>query len=211
MYEVFFNDRKIIIATKGEITLNNSIEIVDYLLTKKDVKKWFLQFVDDNIQEVILLSSNPEKFFMNIFQPPFKLIPAAGGVVIRNNKLLFIFRNEKWDLPKGKIDAGETNWEAALREVEEECGISGHKIIKQLPSSFHIYKSPYKKPKGEWIFKETFWFEMEYSGAINGTPETEENITKIEWFAPGELEIPLSNTYSNLKQIISFYKKLYDR
>ena len=202
MYEVFFNDRKIIIVAKGEITLNKSTEIVDYLLTQKDVKKWFFRFVAGDIQEVFLLNDSPKEFFTEIFRPVFISIEAAGGVVIRNNKLLFIFRNEKWDLPKGKIDAGETNREAALREVEEECGISGHKIIKQLPSSFHIYKSSYKKSKGELIFKETFWFEMEYSGVENGTPQTEENITEIKWFAPDDLDIPLTNTYSNLKPLI---------
>ena len=202
MYEVFFNDRKIIIVAKGEITLNKSTEIVDYLLTQKDVKKWFFRFVAGDIQEVFLLNDSPKEFFTEIFRPVFISIEAAGGVVIRNNKLLFIFRNEKWDLPKGKIDVGETNRKAALREVEEECGISGHKIVKQLPSSFHIYKSSYKKSKGELIFKETFWFEMEYSGVENGTPQTEENITEIKWFAPDDLEIPLTNTYSNLKPLI---------
>lgn len=205
MYEVFFNDRKIIIAVKGKITLNKSIQTVDNLRTQKEIGKWFLRFIEDDIQEVILLNSSPKNFFKNIFQTIFTQIKAAGGVVIRENRLLFIFRNEKWDLPKGRIDAGESNQEAALREVEEECGISGHKIIKQLPSSFHIYKSPYKKSKGEWILKETFWFEMEYSEAENGTPQTEENITKIKWFASGELEIPLTNTYANLKPLILLY------
>ncbi len=202
MYEVFFNDRKIIIATKGKITLNKSIKTVDCLLTQKDVRKWFLQFIDDDIQEVILLNSYSEKYFKNVFQPIFTQIQAAGGVVIRDNKLLFIFRNEKWDLPKGKIEYGESTQEAALREVGEECGISKHKIIKQLPSSFHIYKSPHKKSKGEWILKETFWFEMEYLGTENGTPQTEENITKIEWFTPEALKVPLANTYANLKPLI---------
>ena len=210
MYEVFFNDRKIIIATKGEITLNKPTEIVDYLLTQKDVKKWFFRFVANDTHEVILLNDSPKEFFTEIFRSVFISIEAAGGVVIRNNKLLFIFRNEKWDLPKGKIDAGETTREAALREVEEECGISGHKIVKQLPSSFHIYKSPYNKSQGELIFKETFWFEMEYSGIENGTPQTEEDITKIEWFAPDELELPLTNTYANLKPLIFIYTELND-
>ncbi len=203
MYEVFFNDRKIIIAAKGEITLNKSIKTVDYLQTQKDVKKWFLHFIDYDIQEVILLNSNPEKFFKNIFQPIFTQIKAAGGVVIRDNKLLFIFRNEKWDLPKGKIEYGESNQEAALREVGEECGISKHKIIKQLPSSFHIYKSPYKKSKGEWILKETYWFEMEYLGDDNGTPQTDENITEVRWFGNNELDEICENTYANLKPLIS--------
>ena len=208
MYEVFLNDRKIIIATKGEITLNKSIQIVDNLQTQEEIKIWFLQFTESSIKEVMLLNSYPQNFFVNIFKNAFLQINAAGGVVIRENRLLFIFRNNKWDLPKGKIDSGETNKKAALREVEEECGISGHKITKQLKSSFHIYKSPYKKSKGKWIFKETFWFEMRYSGKENGTPQTEENITRIKWFAKEELELPLTNTYANLKPLILFYSEL---
>ncbi|NOR75770.1 MAG: NUDIX domain-containing protein [Draconibacterium sp.] len=210
MYEVFLNDRKIIIASKREITLNKSTQIIDNLLTQEEVKIWFLQFIKSNIQEVILLNSSPENFFIDIFKNSFLQINAAGGIVIRENRLLFIFRNEKWDLPKGKIDCGETNQEAALREVEEECGISGHKITTQLKSSFHIYKSPYKKTKGEWVFKETFWFEMRYSGKENGTPQTEENITEIEWFSPDELGLPLTNTFANLKSIILLYNKVRD-
>jgi len=206
MYKVFFNDRKIIIAAKGEITLNKSNNIVGNLRTRKEVEKWFLQFVLNDIQEVVLMNPAPGIFFKNIFQPVFSEIQAAGGVVFRKNKMLFIYRNKKWDLPKGKIERGELASEAALREVEEECGISGHKIIKQLPSSFHIYKSPYKKSKGEWIFKETFWFEMEYVGTENGTPQAEENITEVRWFRKDELNIILKNTYSNLRSIISFYK-----
>ncbi|MCF6358254.1 MAG: NUDIX domain-containing protein, partial [Draconibacterium sp.] len=178
MYKVFFNDRKIIIAAKSEITIKKSTRTVDDLQTSKDVKEWFIKFVENDIQEIFLLNSAPEKFFANIFIAAFCQIRAAGGVVVRENKLLFIFRDGKWDLPKGKIEVRESNAKAAIREVEEECGISGHKIVKQLPSSFHIYKSPYKKNRGEWIFKQTFWFEMEYSGAGNGTPQTEENITK---------------------------------
>jgi len=191
-----------IIAAKGEITLNKSKQIVGNLETKYEVEKWFLQFVSNDIQEVVLLNPAPGIFFKNIFQPVFQEIQAAGGVVIRKKKMLFIFRNGKWDLPKGKIETRELASEAAIREVEEECGISGHKIITQLPSSSHIYKSPYKKSKGEWIFKETFWFEMEYLGTENGSPQTEENITEVRWFAPDDLETLLKNTYANLKPLI---------
>ncbi|NOR75244.1 MAG: NUDIX domain-containing protein [Draconibacterium sp.] len=205
MYEVFFNDRKITIAAPGKITLNKSRQIIDYLKNKEDVNRWFYLFLENDIQKVVVINSAPEKFFKNIFQPVFNSIPAAGGIVIRKNKLLFIFRNKKWDLPKGKIDAGESNKQAALREVEEECGISGHKIRKQLPSTFHIFQSPHKESKGKWIFKETFWFEMEYAGVENGNPQADENITKLKWFDLNELKVPFSNTYANLKPIISLY------
>ena len=180
--------------------------MVDFPPTKEDVKSWFQWFVQSDERQVCLAGNNPEHFWKLTFMSAFKVIYAAGGIVIRENKMLFIFRNEKWDLPKGKIDAGESPENAALREVEEECGISGHKIIKQLPSTFHIYLSPYKNSPGQWILKETFWFEMSYSGNANGKPQTEENISEIRWFEKNELDVVLKNTYENLKQIILLYR-----
>jgi len=206
MYEVFLNDRKIVIAAPGEITISKSTQTIDNLATTEAVKTWFIQFTESDSNKIVLLAPSPKLFFETVFQPAFYSIPAAGGVVIRTGKILFIFRNKKWDLPKGKIDAGETPREAALREVAEECGINGHKIIKQLPSTFHIFKSPYKKLRGEWIFKETFWFEMNYLSTENGTPQTEENITEVRWFYPGDLGTVLANTYLNLRRIILLYK-----
>lgn len=206
MYKVFLNDWRIVITAPGKITLNKPTFHFDEKITLEALKKWFQTFVAKDISDVILTHDRPEYFFKSLFQPAFKIIPAAGGIVLRNSQILFIYRNNTWDLPKGKIDVGETPEEAALREVKEECGISGHRIVNHLPSTFHIYKSPYKNSLGEWIFKETFWFEMEYSGIENGTPETKENITEIKWFSEKELDIPLKNTYANLKPIVMLYR-----
>lgn len=148
---------------------------------------------------------SPKYFFEEIFQKAFQNICAAGGVVKREDKILFIFRNNKWDLPKGKIDGEETAREAAVREVGEECGIAGHKIIKLLPSIFHIFQSPYKESRGEWIFKETFWYEMKYADTKNGQPQIEEDITKIQWFEKKELRTVFLNTYLSLVSLISIY------
>ncbi len=146
-----------------------------------------------------------DEVFQN-FRSAFINVRAAGGVVLRNDALLFIFRNGKWDLPKGKIELGENPEHAALREVEEECGIRGHSIVKSLPSSYHIYQSPYPDTKGEWIFKETFWYEMQYSGEENGVPQNEEGITEVRWFPRTVLQPVLENTYENLKEIIQLYR-----
>ena len=205
MYEVFFNERKIVIASPGNTSFVKEVVITKNLKSVKDVKTWFLQFVKTENRKAVLLHQSPDVFWRDLFVPAFKLIPAAGGVVIRKNKLLFIFRNSKWDLPKGKIDSGETAEEAALREVAEECGISGHKITKKLPSTFHVYQSPYKNSHSQWILKETHWFEMSYDGIENGIPETEESITKIKWFEKNKLEEVLVNTYESLKSLILLY------
>lgn len=206
MYEVFLNDRKINIAAQGKITLNKSSQVIDNLMTTEEVEMWFLEFAKNKLNQVFLLHPNSKYFFEELFQKAFKVIYAAGGVVKRNNELLFIYRNNTWDLPKGKIDKGESPKLAALREVEEECGITGHKIINPLPSTFHMYQSPYKESKGEWIFKETYWFEMEYEGLQDGNPQLEENITQIKWFKKDDLNEVLANTFSNLIPLINIYR-----
>ena len=205
MYKVFLNEKLIRIGGRANITLNKPTRLFNDHCTLEEVKEWFDEFVKGDEKEVFLIHSEPADFF-EFFQSAFISIQAAGGVVIRKNKLLFIFRNEKWDLPKGKIDENETAREAALREVKEECGIVGHSIVKRLPPTFHMYISPYKKSKGKWIFKETFWFEMKYQGDKPGIPQEEEGISQVKWFTRKQLGQVWENTYDNLKQIISIYR-----
>ena len=205
MYEVFLNERKIVIAQPGNTLFINEPGIAANFNSVEEVKGWFLKFGSGETHLVVLTHPDPEKFLKDLFFPAFIAIQAAGGVVIRNNNLLFIKRLGKWDLPKGKIEKGESAQDAAIREVTEECGIKGNKITKVLPSTFHIYQSPYKHSFGQWILKETFWFEMTYNRTEDGTPQTSENITELRWFGKNELDEVLANTYENLKMIISLY------
>ncbi|TNF45787.1 MAG: NUDIX domain-containing protein [Bacteroidetes bacterium] len=207
MYEVFWNDRKIVIGSSENIQFFKEAVRFENINSSDEVKNWFLNFTRSERVSAVLSHPSPEKFWKEIFVPAFNPVPAAGGIVIRNEKLLFIFRNGKWDLPKGKIDGGESAEEAALREVAEECGIEGHQIIRKLPSTFHIYQSAYHDTFGQWILKETQWFEMSYTKPENGIPQTNENITKIKWFTKSELDEVMINTYENLKSVISVYKK----
>ncbi len=205
MYKVFLNERMIKIEAPSKTAPNEQPFLFSKSCSETEVKEWFSSFLNNNLKAVIIQHPDP-KHFLNLFESIFKLQPAAGGVVKSGAKILFIFRNGKWDLPKGKIEKGESVEKAAVREVEEECGILGHTIVKKLPSTYHIYKSTYKKSEGTWIFKETYWFEMEYSGESSGSPETREGITKLRWFMKTELDEVLSNTYENLKQIVNIYR-----
>ena len=202
MYKVFLNDRMIVITASGNITINKPVVKFDKPTAISEIKEWFDSFVRDATPKICLVHPEPVHFFQQ-FKMAFRQLPAAGGVVRQNERLLFIFRRNKWDLPKGKIDDGENARQAALREVEEECGISGQQIVKPLPSTFHIYPSPKKE---EWIFKETSWFEMSYSGNNPGKPESAEGITEIKWFHESELNEVWENTYENLKEIIRIYR-----
>ncbi len=124
-----------------------------------------------------------------IFRIYFTEVGAAGGLVRHSSgKFLFIERRGKWDLPKGHIEEGEQPEECAIREVSEECGISGHKIIKQLIPSFHTYSW-----EGISYLKKTHWFLMDYAGDMTATPQTEEDITRVMWMSPDEI--------SNIKEL----------
>lgn len=204
MYKVFFNDRLIQICACENVKKNNFTVKLNEPVTKAIIEKWFAGFVQETNKKTIITHPEPELLFQ-IFRESFHELPAAGGIVESNNKLLFIFRNDKWDLPKGKIEPDENPGEAALREVTEECGITGQTIKKQLPSTYHIYYLSGRNNKGIWVFKETFWFEMTYNGSERIVPQKEEGITDAAWFKKNELGKIMNNTYENLKQIIQIY------
>lgn len=109
-------------------------------------------------------------------------------------EVLFIKRLGKWDLPKGHLEKGETSEEGAIREVEEECGISGLKIVSKLPTTYHIFRR-----KGKLILKETIWFQM--STDFNGEliPQTEEDITEARFLNAKMTSEALQNTYKNIE------------
>lgn len=139
-----------------------------------------------------------EKLLLSSFSLAFKVIEAAGGLV-KNKKgeYLFIFRNGKWDLPKGKIEKGEGIETAAIREVEEECGVGKLKIVKELESTYHTYHVEEKA-----ILKRTYWFEMLCEDESNLVPQLEEGITEVKWLPKNDLQQVLDNTYESIKEVL---------
>jgi 8-oxo-dGTP pyrophosphatase MutT (NUDIX family) len=142
--------------------------------------------------------ANPSESWQE-FKASFLLIQAAGGRVVNTKgEMLWIKRLGKWDLPKGKIEKGETVELAAVREVEEECGISHLQIKATLPSTYHMYKL-----EGQTILKETFWFEMETSDQADLIPQEEEAIEAAVWVDQNDLSEKLANTYPSISSLFS--------
>src|SRR5665213_836447 len=130
----------------------------------------------------IILGKDLQKLKEAFFKH-FHLIQAGGGLVKNKNQdILMIFRRDKWDLPKGKLDEGETIEECAKREVEEETGLSHLKIIKPITITYHTYIL-----FGKHNLKETHWYLMNASGDEKLIPQTEEEITEIIWAKKEEL------------------------
>lgn len=203
MYKVFFNDSTIQIDAESkrsfknnitQVTINENNEIVKDLVSKIES--------GDPAKEYVIVHDEPHKLWDSI-KTQLVEIPAAGGLVMNEDKsLLFIRRLGVWDLPKGKIEKRETPENAAVREVEEECGVSGLKIIKPLDSTFHIYRSPYLKSPRNLVLKETKWFLMSCENQQALVPQTEENIEEVRWFAMDELDQVRSNTYSSIRDFL---------
>lgn len=203
MYKVFFNDSTILIGSEMKKSLNDNItrmfdfcdnSVVSQIVNEIEVSKLPLKFC---------ISGDVCSQTWNCFRDCFTEIPAAGGL-IRNkeDQILFIKRLGYWDLPKGKIEKNETAEDASVREVEEECGISGLNVIRQLDSTFHIYRSPYLSVRKNLVLKETKWFLMEYAENQTPIPQTEENIVEIKWFASQDVAQVYSNTYSSLHDFL---------
>ena len=203
MYKVFFNDSTIQIGSNLNKSLNNNIVHI----AEPDVYNFVNQVVPeieatDNPLNFLIAAQEVETTWKQ-FRRRFKELPAAGGLV-RNSEgaFLFIRRLGVWDLPKGKIEKEETPEMAAIREVEEECGVSGLQIVRPLDSTWHIYRSPWLKTPENLVLKETKWFLMSYSGNEIPVPELEEDIEEVRWFASSEIEWVMQHTYTSLADLI---------
>jgi 8-oxo-dGTP pyrophosphatase MutT (NUDIX family) len=205
MYEVFLNDRRIILADAGDADILNSPEKGEKASGFLDISTAIDKFLVNS--EKTLLLYGDLKWLWPAFRSLFTRKPAAGGVVKSEKGYLFIFRRGCWDFPKGKIDDGETPEEAALREVKEETGLQDLTLTGDLPSTWHIYRSPDKKTKGQWILKETKWFMMSAEGNQPLSPEITEDIEEAKWFLLSEFNFILDNTYPNLKKLINVLQK----
>ena len=194
MLQIFYKEKPIIISN-NKTDLNNSLIVDLELLENIDIIKLLNK---KNINSIGILTEN-QKSILSVFMNKFPEITAAGGKVInQNSEILFIYRNKKWDLPKGKAEKNESISQTALREVIEETGIKNLSIIKPLEKTYHIFKR-----RNNHYLKSTYWFEMysDYKGKFK--PQKKEGISRVEWIAVENLELILTKCYSNIRFLLS--------
>ncbi|MBL0047801.1 MAG: NUDIX domain-containing protein [Bacteroidetes bacterium] len=170
--------------------------------TKEELKKSIALFEADETLKSMGILFETEKQKETALFSIFKVIEAAGGIVKnKEGKILFIFRHGKWDLPKGKIEKGEKEKEAALREVEEECGIGDLSLEEKFTITYHTYHL-----KGETCLKISHWYKMKYSGnSMLLIPQLEEGITDARWMNKPEIEAAMKNTFSSIFEVMKLY------
>ncbi|MFK7050855.1 MULTISPECIES: NUDIX hydrolase [Flavobacterium] len=190
MYKVFVNDKPLFLT-------NQFVKETDFkffLLESIDIEQLIVSYFQNKIQKAYLYHPD-EKEILNTLKSKIKVNFAGGGLVYNSKReVLFIYRGGKWDLPKGGIDKGEQIEETAIREVEEETGVTNLKIIQKLQKTYHIFRR-----NGKYRLKITQWYEMQtdYDGSLVG--QLDEGIEKVAWLNPIQIEEALTNSYENIK------------
>lgn len=203
MYKVFIDNREVRFVQqsnkkdkKGFLVL----ELADFNSNKAFFAR--LKKLDSRIR-IIVKCADVDRDFNTVFKSYTK-IGAAGGVVQRKKTILVIERLGKWDLPKGKIEKNELPQVAAYREIEEECGISGHVLFDRIEETYHTYTFKNKK-----VLKRNYWYYFLYDGPTELTVQTEEDITDAKWVRKKDLKEIRRNTYASIKAVLKSWKKKF--
>lgn len=193
MYQIFVNDKPIILTTK----VDQETDFKNYLLDTVKIGKVIKELRSKDIQSIRLINSNKETLLKKFLKKLPNVIAGGGKVYNKQGDILFIYRNDKWDLPKGKAENKETIDKAAIREVEEETGVKNLVITKPLEMTYHIFKR-----NGKYKIKITYWFEMvtDYTGLLSA--QENEGITKVEWLNPKQVTSAMKNSYANIRLLV---------
>jgi 8-oxo-dGTP pyrophosphatase MutT (NUDIX family) len=194
-YRIYINEKVILITQ----SVPRNVERYQKIDAQKfDLKTFYNEFNGKPGSKFFFLLCTDTREYLKKVIKSITLIDAAGGMV-KNTKgeYLFIYRNDKWDLPKGKIEKGEGKREGAIREVEEECGITVGGIGKRICKTYHTYTY-----KGEVVLKRTYWYEMSYKGDEKLRPQKEEGITDVRWFRKGHIDTIVNNTFTSIMDVL---------
>ncbi len=192
MYKVFVKNAPLILTNKLSETNNGEY----FLLNSEAINKAIDALANKRLETAFIYHPNNEEILKK-FTKKIPMEIAAGGVVTnKEGKVLFIYRNNKWDLPKGKLEKGESLEECAIREVEEETGVENLKIENFLNTTYHIFRS-----KGRYKLKEVHWYAMKtnFKGRLKG--QKSEGIERVKWKGPKKIQKALEKSYTNIKTL----------
>ena len=192
-------------GSSGIVTKKLFSRVLIYDATIATIVDLLKKMTDKKFKKIysITITLKKFKYVLKQVKKMFKIIKAGGGVVKNNNdQILFIYRLKKWDLPKGKLDKGETIRDCAKREVEEETKVKVN-LKQKIISTWHTYTRNKK-----FILKKTTWFKMDCVDDSKMKPQKKEKIEKVEWMNNSTIKEILLNSYKTLNHVmIEYYKK----
>ncbi len=200
--KIYFDDKPVYLCDEIDKELNEILHHPDAVfideISGPAIKSLLHEIKKDEFHAGVLWHPDLENLKKAFFKH-FHLIEAGGGIVQNEKKeILFIFRLNKWDLPKGKVEKGEDLKQCAVREVEEETGVTGLKLKNKIGETYHTYNA-----FGKHFLKISHWYYMTCTNKQLLVPQTEENITEIKWVKTKDIKEPISNTYASIKDILS--------
>ena len=199
MYKVFVNDKPLFLT--NEIAKETDFQL--FLLESIDIEQLIIKMFQNKIQKASLYYPD-EKAILKKMKEKIPVCKAGGGLVYnKKGEVLFIFRNGKWDLPKGGIEKGEEIEDTAMREVEEETGVGKLSINRKLQKTYHVFKRG-----GKYKLKVTHWFEMQSDFEGMPFPQENEGIEKAVWLNPEQIKEALKNSFENIKLLFEEEKLL---
>ena len=204
--KIYFNDKPLYLCDAVDETIQPYIHHDDAVfideLNIHTIKAMIHEMQQPQVHAGVFFHTDLAEL-QKAFWKKFFLVKAAGGLVVNEKKeLLMIFRRGKWDLPKGKLDSGETLEQCAVREVEEETGLKEVQLLEPLLTTFHTYHEGSK-----FILKESYWYTMKADGKQNLQPQTEEDILEIKWVTAKEAEKFFPQTFSSVVDVIKKWAK----
>lgn len=219
--KLFINDIPVYILTENKVNMDRAYGLIirefetivpetlvdDTLIMNasfSQIDKLLKLMTDKKLKKVhsIFISSRNKRDLLNYLKSKFTVIEAAGGVVEKQGHILMIYRKGRWDMPKGKLDEGESVLRCARREVEEETGVQV-RVDKKIVAVWHTYISNKK-----YIMKKTHWYAMTCKSDQNMAPQKDEGIKKVEWMSMDQVRSALHDSYRSIRYVMQEYTKL---
>lgn len=204
--KIYFNDKPLFLCDNVDETIEPYLHHDDAVfideLDSHTVKSMIHEMQVDKVHAGVFFHTDFEAL-KKAFVKKFTLVKAAGGLVLNEQKeILLIFRRGSWDLPKGKLDKGETLEQCAVREVEEETGATNVKLLSPLSITYHTYHEG-----ARFILKESHWYNMSVGGEQKLTPQMEEDIQEIKWVAADKLPNYMKKSFPSVADVLQLHLK----
>lgn len=199
---IHFGDKPVILADGRDSEISELLCHPETVLIEEcsahAVHAMLHEIKKDEIKAGVMIADDLETL-RKLFWHRFQIVRAAGGLVENEHgDVLFIFRRGFWDLPKGKIDDGESIEDCAIREIQEETGLQDLKLIKPICSTYHTYEF-----RGEEILKESYWFLVQGQSSEKLVPQTEEDIAEIVWANRRQVKDLISSSYPSIRSVFA--------
>lgn len=200
MITLFIHNKPVIICSDIDDKISEKITDEQFILLKdpelQNINALLGSLKEETLPGYVWETAHQDELLKKLMEH-YEHWQAAGGLITNpKGEILLMFRRRKWDLPKGKMDAGETPEETALREVTEETGLFNIHIEKKLIDTWHAYHQ-----FGKDILKQTHWYKMSFTGTELTIPQIEEDIMDIQWIRPENIAKYLRYSYPNLKLV----------